>query len=155
MEPMVTLENIRMTRLSGNVRYAAAVVRALVKLRAWQMRVRWAGGGYDGPTYLLSICNGRRTGGIFPMAPHARLDDGLFDVVLAPQVSKLTVLVVLFQLLRGRHIYHPRVTYERSPHITIESAPGTPVHADGELIAESAERVDYELLPGKITLLSP
>ena len=33
MEPMVTLENIKMTRLSGEIRYIVALLRALAKLK--------------------------------------------------------------------------------------------------------------------------
>ena len=36
---------------------------------------------------LLSVCNSPRTGG-FTMAPGASIDDGLLDMVFAPQVSK-------------------------------------------------------------------
>ncbi len=43
----------------------------------------------------------------------------------------------------------------RARRITIESNPGTPIHADGEVLTESATRIEYELLPGKLTLLTP
>jgi diacylglycerol kinase (ATP) len=152
MEPMITLENIRMKRLSGEIRYVVALLKGLVKLKAWQMDLRWDGGGYNGPTYLLSVCNGPRTGGFY-MAPNAAVDDGLFDFVFAPKVSKLTVLAILVRLFRKTHIYHPQVVYGRTTHITITSQPGTPIHADGEIIAEAATHIEYEILPGKLTLL--
>lgn len=152
MEPMITLENIRMKRLSGEIRYVVALLKGLVKLKAWQMELRWDGGGYNGPTYLLSVCNGPRTGGFY-MAPNAAVDDGLFDFVFAPKVPQLTVLAILVRLFRKTHIYHPQVVYGRTTHITITSQPGTPIHADGEIIAEAATRIEYEILPGKLTLL--
>lgn len=153
MEPMITLENIRMKRLSGEIRYVVALLKGLIKLKAWQMQVQWDGGGYDGPTYLLSVCNGPRTGGFY-MAPNAAVDDGLFDFVFAPQVPKLTVISILAKLFRKTHIFHPQVVYGRTTHITLTSQPGTPIHADGEIIAEAATHVEYEILPGKLTLLS-
>ena len=152
MEPMITLENIRMKRLSGELRYVVALLRGLVKLKAWQMQIRWDNGGYEGPAYLLSVCNGPRTGGFY-MAPDAAVDDGLFDFVFAPQVPKLTVLRILVKLFRKTHIYHPQVVYGRTRQITIVSEPGTPVHADGEIIAEAATHIEYGILPGKLTLL--
>ena len=152
MEPMITLENIRMKRLSGELRYVIALLRGLVKLKAWQMQIRWDNGGYEGPAYLLSVCNGPRTGGFY-MAPDAAVDDGLFDFVFAPQVPKLTVLRILVKLFRKTHIYHPQVVYGRTRQITIASQPGTPVHADGEIIAEAATHIEYGILPGKLTLL--
>jgi len=152
MEPMITLENIRMERFSGELRYVVALLRGLVKLKAWNMQVRWDGGGHDGPAYLLSVCNGPRTGGFY-MAPDAVVDDGLFDFVFAPEVSKLTVLAILVRLFRKTHIYHPQVMYGRTRHISITSTPGTPIHADGEIIAEAATQIEYQILPGKLTLL--
>jgi diacylglycerol kinase (ATP) len=80
MEPMVTLEHIKMTRLSGEIRYVIALIRALVKLKAWQMRITWDDGEYEGPTFLVSVCNSPRTGGFY-MAPEASTDDGLLDFI--------------------------------------------------------------------------
>ncbi|MCA9944661.1 MAG: diacylglycerol kinase family lipid kinase [Anaerolineales bacterium] len=153
MEPMITLENIRMKRLSGELRYVVALVRGLVRLKAWNMQVRWDDGGHDGPAYLLSVCNGPRTGGFY-MAPNAAVDDGLFDFVFAPEVPKLTVLAILAKLFRKTHIDHPQVVYGRTRHIHITSSPGTPIHADGEIIAEAATQIEYQILPGKLTLLT-
>ncbi len=153
MEPMVTIENIRMKRLSGEIRYVVALIRALARLTPWQMQITWDGGGYDGPAYLLSVCNSPRTGG-FMMAPGAEIDDGQFDMVFAPQVPKTTVLAVLAGLMRGTHINHPAVTFLRTTEITLHSRPGTPLHADGEVFTESAEFVHYQILPGQVTLLS-
>jgi diacylglycerol kinase (ATP) len=155
MEPLVTIESTRVHRVSGNVRYLVALLRALRKLSAWRMRISWDDSGYEGPVYLFSVCNGKRCGGVFRMAPEARLDDGLFDLVLAPELSKLEVLRVLPRLLRGTHVRRPGIVYTRARRITIESNPGTPIHADGEVLTESATQVEYEVLPGKLTLLSP
>jgi diacylglycerol kinase family enzyme len=117
------------------------------------MQITWDDGGYEGPTYLLSVCNGPRTGGFY-MAPTASTDDGYLDFVHAPKVSKGTVLAVLARLLRGTHIDHPKVTYGRTRRLKIESRPGTPIHADGEIVAEAESSIEYEVLPGKLTLLT-
>ena len=153
MEPMVTLENIKMKRLSGEIRYIVALLRALAKLKPWDMTLTWDGGSYQGPAYLLSVCNSPRTGG-FMMAPGAVLDDGQLDMVFAPQVSKGQVVSILLKLMRGEHIHHPAVTFQRVTAIDVTSRPGTPLHSDGEIFAESAETVRYRVLPGKVTLIS-
>jgi len=154
MEPMVTLENIKMKRLSGEARYIVALLRALLKLKPWQMNLRWDDGDYDGPAYLLSVCNSPRTGG-FTMAPGAELDDGRLDMVFAPQVPRTTVLDILRKLMQGKHVEHPAVTFCRVTHIDLTSIPGTPLHSDGEIFTESAGDVHYRVLPGKVQLLSP
>ena len=154
MEPMVTIENIRMKRLSGELRYIVALLKVIAKMKAWDMQVKWDGGSYDGPVYLLSVCNSPRTGG-FQMAPGAQIDDGCFDIVLAPQVPKRTLLLLLLRLMQGTHVDHDVVTFTRTTALSVTSQPGTPAHTDGEVFTESAAHVDYQILPGKVTLLAP
>lgn len=155
MEPLVTQENIKIRRLSGNLRYLLALIRAMRRLQAWQMEICFDEERFVGPALLLSVCNGPRTGGIFQMAPGALFDDGYVDYVFAPELPKRTVLGLLPRLLNGSHLQHPQVHHGRARRIRIRCQPGTPVHADGELIAEAATQIDYELLPAKVSLLAP
>jgi len=155
MEPMVTLEHIRMTRTSGNIRYVLALFKALVKLKAWHLDLQWDGGDYQGGSYVLSVCNSPRTGGIFQMAPGAQMDDGQLDFVMAPDIGKSRIPLLLARLFRGKHIHDSRVTYERTGRLEVLCDPPTPVHADGEMIGEKAQHILYEILPGKISLLTP
>jgi diacylglycerol kinase (ATP) len=154
MEPVVTIENVKMTRLSGNIRYVAAVIKSLAQLNAWQMRVTWDDGAYEGPIILLSVCNSPRTGGLFRMAPEAKMDDGLFDFVYAPDLPMAQVIKLLPRLVRGTHIKHEQISYGRTRALTAECEAGSPIHADGEVLSESATRFTYEILPNKITLLA-
>jgi diacylglycerol kinase (ATP) len=154
MEPTVTLESWKIKRISGESRYLLALLRALAHLSAWQMDVQWDGGQYIGPAYLLSVCNSERTGG-FTMAPGAKIDDGVFDLVIAKEVPKLVFLQMLVQLLQGKHTEHRDVIFTRVTEIRIKTDPGTPVHADGEVFSTSETEFTYSLMAGKVTLLSP
>lgn len=153
MEPMVTLESHKITRLSGESRYMAALLKAIIKVKAWRMNVEWDDGRYDGPAILLSVCNSSRTGG-FTMAPGAEIDDGLLDLVLVPEVSKLTLVRLLVRLMQGQHVQDPRVTFVRTSQIKVTSQPGTPAHADGEVFGESVVELEYKTLPQRVALLS-
>lgn len=154
MEPTVTLESWKIKRISGESRYLLALLRALAQLSAWQMDVHWDDNHYQGPAYLLSVCNSERTGG-FTMAPGAEIDDGVLDLVIAREVPKLTFLQMLLQLLQGKHTEHKDVIFTRVTEISIKTDPGTPVHADGEVFSTSETQISYSILPGKVTLLSP
>jgi diacylglycerol kinase family enzyme len=70
-------------------------------------------------------------------------------------VSKGAVIAILLKLMRGEHVHHPAVTFRRVTAIDLTSAPGTPLHSDGELFAEAATQVHYRVLPGKVTLITP
>ena len=155
MEPIVTMEVERLKRLSGNIRYVVAVIRSLLKMQTWFMQVCWDGGGYEGPTYLLSVANTPRTGGQFLVAPNAKVDDGAFDYVLAPKLPMREVFKILPGLLNGTHLQHPAILTGRTSQLHVVSRPGTPIHADGEIVTASAAQVHYHIKPGKITLLIP
>ena len=155
MEPVVTMEVNRIKRLSGNLRYVVAVIRTLRKMQTWHMQISWDGGGYEGPTTLLSVANTPRTGGLFMVAPDAKVDDGAFDYVFAPKVPMGQVLKILPGLLNGTHVKHPAILTGRTSQLRIISKPGTPVHADGEIVTALATQIRYQILPGKITLIVP
>jgi diacylglycerol kinase (ATP) len=155
MEPAVAYEVERMTRLSGNIRYVVGVLRGFLKLKAWHMQIHWDGGCFEAPTLLLSVANSPRTGGLFNVAPEASMDDGLFDVIFAPDMPKLEVLTILPRLFKGSHIKHEKITTLRTTRLWIQSTPGTPLHVDGELVTDSTQIINYSMLPGKITLLVP
>lgn len=154
MEPMITLEHMKISRISGEARYYLAILKGVIKLKAWQMSISWDDGQYVGPTYLLSVCNGPRTGGMM-IAPGALMDDGYFDIVLAPEVPKTTVISFLLKLTKGTHVQHPAITFTRTTSLKITSDPGTPLHADGEILSEAAREINYSILPQKITFLAP
>ncbi|GMQ78414.1 MAG: diacylglycerol kinase family lipid kinase [Anaerolineae bacterium] len=154
MEPMVTIENINIKRLSGNIRYIVALLIALRKLKAWHFSFSWSGGSFEGSIILLSVCNSPRTGGVFPMSPNALMDDGLFDVVWALDMPLRNVLMLLPKLFRGTHLQHPDVSRKQTDRLEVRSSPGTPVHADGEVISRSATHLLFEVLPGKITVIT-
>lgn len=152
MEPVVTIESQKIKRLSGESRYIAALIKALIKLKAWQMEIHWDDGDFTGPGYFLSVCNGPRTGG-FLMAPGAEMDDGYFDFVFAPEMPKLKLISALLKLFKGTHVELPYITFERTKKLTMTCTPGTPIHADGEIIDRTATAVTYEIIPAKVNLL--
>ncbi|RIK27327.1 MAG: hypothetical protein DCC54_03430, partial [Anaerolineae bacterium] len=76
LEPYVTTKHEKIQNIKGLARYLIAAVQAIMDRPEWVGEVKWDGGEYNGPLTLVSIGNGPRTGGLFFMTPHAKLDDG-------------------------------------------------------------------------------
>ena len=70
------------------------------------------------------------------LAPDAQLDDGLLDVVMTEQVSKLRFLASLPKVFRGRHVEQPEVQVVRTAHLRVSADRPFTVYADGDPIAE-------------------
>lgn len=155
MEPRVTIASTRIKWLSGNSRYVVALLRSLLRLTTWKMRVHWDDGQFEGELLLLSVCNSPRTGGKFRMAPRASMSDGLLDVVMVPKVSRMRIARILPRLFSGTHVDDPNVQYVRTRELSVESEPGTPLHADGEVLGEDLRRLRFAIVPDALEVLLP
>lgn len=153
LEPTITLENARLVGIKGTVRYLIATLICIARRPVWQMKLTWDSGEYDGGVILVSVGNGRRTGGLFFMTPKAQLDDGKLDFVFGPNMSRLALLRLLPQTLKGTHIQRPQVRYHQATQLQIYSRPGTPIHADGEVFALDTHEIQYKIIPRKLPVL--
>jgi diacylglycerol kinase (ATP) len=105
------------------------------------------------PLLMVSVANGRRTGGMFMIAPQAVPDDGLLDVTLARQVSQLGIFRLLPYFIKGTHATQPTVTVDRTAHIVVASEQGLPVHVDGEIMRTDARRLEVSALPRRLRVV--
>ncbi|HXG65062.1 MAG TPA: diacylglycerol kinase family protein, partial [Blastocatellia bacterium] len=95
--------------IGGRVRFLAAAISALRKYRNVSTQVLLDDGRkYDIASNLMVVANGRFAGGGMMLAPNAALDDGLFDIVLANDATRLDVICELPRIQRGGYIHHPK-----------------------------------------------
>ena len=94
------------TRLvKGTLVYAYAAFRAMVAWRTATFDVAVDGAevtAYRG--YSVAIANSKAFGGGMFVAPHAKLDDGLFDIVVIGEFSKFKYLSNLPKVFKGTHV---------------------------------------------------
>jgi len=103
---------------------------------------------------MMSMMNGRRLGGGFRIAPQALLDDGLFDLTLARQTSRLTMLRLMGMYMQGTQHTHPAVRTMRAKRIAIRAEGGLASHADGEIFMTDGKCLDLEMVPRQIEVIS-
>ncbi len=107
----------------------------------------------DGPTYLVAVANGTTFGHGMEIAPHAKADDGLFDIVLIEGMARLEAILALRKLYDGSHLTHPGVYSHRGREIQITtSAPPIDLDLDGE--HASGSHLTFTMRPGLLQLLS-
>ena len=85
------------------------------------------------------------------MAPQAKINDGLLDVVTIGDIGKFELLKALPSVYNGTHVTHPKVRMEKARHITIESSERLLVHADGELLGEGP--ASFWLMPAALSIV--
>lgn len=153
LEPLVSLAHEEIRWLRGNIRYIAAALKAIAQAKYWQFQLTWDGGEITAPMTIVSVGNSPRTGGAFYMTPQAKLDDGLLDFIYGMKLSRGQMLALLPKTFKGQHIHHPLVSYHQTTALTIVASPGTPIQADGEIIALDATEINYRIIPAKLAVI--
>jgi len=104
---------------------------------------------------ILEVANGRYFGGGMQVAPRARFDDGLFDVVLIKPVYSFMIPFLLPLFILGIHIYLPIASVVRAKRVTICSREkgGMVINIDGQL--EDMQIAQYEILPEALHVMKP
>jgi diacylglycerol kinase (ATP) len=137
----------------GNAAYTVAVLLQLPRLKAQRLSLVIDGERVEHEGIFVEVANSSYTGTSFLIAPRARLDDGLLDVVLLKRVSRLGLLRLLRTVYDGSHIRHPQVEYLQARSITVtEAAPGRLV-PDGEILGSTP--ADFECVQGAVRFLWP
>jgi diacylglycerol kinase (ATP) len=116
----------------GAARYNAAIALELPKFRAIEYQLTLDGEKFSTEAMLIAVGNGQSYGAGMRICPQARLDDGLFDVVILEPVSTLEFIKVFPTVYSGKHINHPKVRSKRAQKVQIEGS--TIAYADGERI---------------------
>lgn len=120
-------------RLRGMAAYLVAVIRALGTFRPRSLHIEGNGVDFNGAVMLAALANGSSYGGGIPIAPAARSDDGLLDVVIVGEMSRLALALAFPRLLRGVHLSDPRVSTFRAASLRVDGDPSIRITLDGEL----------------------
>jgi YegS/Rv2252/BmrU family lipid kinase len=150
-DAQVALEAQGIRWLRGNAVYGLALARTLLWHHSTpRARIAHDAGVHEGEVTLVAAANGAYYGGAFHMAPQADVGDGRLDVVVADALSRLGILGLVPHVLRGTHLGRPGVRLLRTRRLVIESEAPLAVHADGEILARAARRIDVEILAGAL-----
>jgi len=144
----------RMKWPAGQSRYPLALAKTLIHgIETPEVKIITEESVLEMPITLISVMNGQVAGGIFPLAPQARINDGLLDIVIADAMNRRQVLRLLPRLMKGTHLSLPSVTLIRSRTLKLESSLPLPVQTDGEIVTAGARYLDIEQIPGRVSII--
>ncbi|HEY46896.1 MAG: hypothetical protein AMJ88_07070 [Anaerolineae bacterium SM23_ 63] len=154
-DTVVGFEAMKMKRIHGFLNYFLAALKTIfLYYQAPLVKIEYNNKTIEQLSLMVSIMNGRRMGGGFWMAPEAKIDDGLFDLCIADQVSKLGILALIPRFMQGTQASHSAVNTGRTNKIVVTAIEGVlPAHADGETICTEGKRLTVELLAGEIDVI--
>lgn len=140
--------------LRGSPVYAYAALRAFIGWKPASFQVACAGMEpevYEG--WSVAIANNSAYGGGMRIAPNARLDDGLFDVVMVSGHDRLRFAGMLPSIYRGGHLRSPDVKVVRASSVEVDADRPFTVFADGDALCELP--MTAEVIPSAVSLFTP
>ncbi len=147
----------RLKKLGNNGSFAVATVNCLARNRPRPVRLSTVEGLEAGLDVVdIDVCNNRYMGGGMFVAPNAKLDDGLFDVIVISAAGRVRLLRTFPKIYSGRHVDDPLVRVERTAQLDIavpEDADEQGVVLDGELVGTTP--ATFRTLPGALQVRVP
>ncbi len=140
--------------LRGLPRYLLATVRELMHFRKWGLVVLADGKPiYTTEALFASTLNTPTFGAGMPAVPHASIYDGQLNLLLAKNVSVWQTLLLLPDLLFGKHLNHPKVHTQPFQTLQIKSDTPIPLAADGEYLGTS-QNIHIRILKGQLPIVA-
>ncbi len=140
--------------LRGLPRYLLATVRELLHFRKWGLVVLADGKPiYTTEALFASSLNTPTFGAGMPAVPHASIDDGQLNLLLAKNVSVWQTILLLPDLLFGKHLNHPKVHTQPFQTLQIKSDTPIPLAADGEYLGTS-QNIHIRILKGQLPIVA-
>jgi diacylglycerol kinase (ATP) len=96
----------------------------------------------------LVVGNGTECAGGMKLTPHAKLNDGLFDVLTINDMKTVQRILNLSKVYSGRHILSPQCNIKRCRKLRVRSDIELSLESDGEMLGTSP--FDIEILPSAI-----
>jgi diacylglycerol kinase (ATP) len=143
-------------RRSGFLRnnYNLLFLLALSRMKCQHLEVRSREFSESGRYYWILGMNAALIGGGTRIAPDARLDDGLLDMLLIRETTKLSMIGLMPAAIRGTHIGNPMVEYHQLDSFTVESdVPIEILAIDGEQYSWKRRSLEFRCVPRGLRLL--
>jgi YegS/Rv2252/BmrU family lipid kinase len=155
-DAMVGFEAIKVRWAVGLIPYLVGVVRTIfLYFNAPKVEITLDGKSFVQPSLMTSIMNGRRMGGGFMMAPESAPDDGVLDLCIASEASRMRLFQLIPHFLKGTQASQPEVKMHRARRASVRALEGSlPAHADGEMLCVQGQQLDVELIPAALDFVT-
>ena len=136
----------------GGGAYTLSGLAQAINFVPFHGEVRLPQGSSSNHMIVGAVCNGRQAGGGQQLAPGAKIDDGLLDIIALNQFPPEKILQVIDEFNNPKVIgdYVQRYSV---PWVEWASEMEMPINLDGEPI--SVKRIRFEVKPGAIKLVLP
>jgi len=118
----------------GTLGYIVCVTKALKSFKPFEVEITIDGDTWRERVMMVTVANAPFYGGGMKIAPDANMNDGLLNICIVKEISKLELLWEFPKVFKGTHIYHPRIMMKSGRRIKLTSDEPRNIYADGEYV---------------------
>lgn len=138
---------------NGSMAYLRGLLTALLHLYSRKTKISWPGGSMESDVLIIAAGNGTHFGGGMMVTPRADPFDGLLDICVIHNISKLNAYLILPKFLKGEHLDTKYVTYFTATELTAECEPASLLDVDGDVLPGTP--VTFRILPKALWVTVP
>lgn len=138
---------------NGSLAYMRGLLTALLRLNSRKTKISWPEGSMEAEVLIIAAGNGTHFGGGMKVTPKADPFDGLLDICIINNVSKLNAYLILPKFLKGEHLTTKYVTYFKTTELTAVCEPASLLDVDGDILPGTP--VTFKILPKSIRVVVP
>lgn len=116
----------------GQLAYYIKGIEMLPSLKSINTKIELDDEVIEEDIMLFFVANTNSVGGFEKLAPDAKLDDGLFEIIILKQTNLAELLTIATLALRGAHLDHKQIIYRRSSHVRVTTEDKMQLNIDGE-----------------------
>jgi diacylglycerol kinase (ATP) len=150
----VNLHTRKITVVHGFLMYFVALMQTIFRdFDPIDMHVETDLETWDLSALMLAVGNGPREGGGFIITPESRLDDGLLNYVTIKMISRLMMLRLVPEVMKGTHGRFKQVRMGTFRRMSVISKQPLHIHCDGEIYAgygTNIHQLTIQILPNSI-----
>jgi YegS/Rv2252/BmrU family lipid kinase len=135
------------------IAYLWGTLTGLLSYRAPRFTIRVDGEVIERRLLLAFVANAQACGNGMRVAPVARVDDGLLDLVTIDDVGWLRALTKIAKLYRGTILDDPIARHVRTPTVGIDAEPPADIEAEGQIVGRTP--AVFSVLSGALGVVRP
>lgn len=137
----------------GAMRYIAGALTAFFDGAAFELRAEIDGHPWSKRAILAVVANGPVYGSGVRIAPEAKMNDSLMNLLLVRDIPWTRLVEAIPILLTSGDVRFTEIERFRCRHLRLEADRPVRVHGDGEYLGESP--AEFEILPSAIRVMAP
>jgi YegS/Rv2252/BmrU family lipid kinase len=138
---------------SGTIPYLLGVLKHMAAYKGTEVSLTIDGRSFAQKVMFVDVAIGKYVGSGMAIAPLAKMDDGLFDIIVVGNFGRIESLLRLPTLYRGTHLNHPCIGWFRGKHVELMSEESLSIHVEGEYIGQTP--AVFDIFPEKLKVSAP